>query len=353
MFPDDGDGPRHFPAEDVVHVVTDLDVLPRTPGSVRLELAGGDLLFGRVVGSEADLLDFDSPSLGPIRVPLDRIVAWKTPAADDPRLRSAVEALTDRERDDVDALLLTNGDVLRGFVATIDRDGFVIETDAGRSRVGHAAVAAVAMVPVDPAGSRPAEPKRPVATLLTTNGQRLTVSALDWSDASASVTVFGRIAYRIPADRIARIDVVGGRWQWLTDLEPISYEHTPALSLDWGWKTDRNVAGGPLRVSGRTYQHGLGVHSECSITFDLVGAFSRFVTSMGLDDQAGPYADVDVEIRVDGQLRFTRRGIRPGTLHGPVRLDVTEAKRIKLTVLFGRNADLQDRFDWIETALIR
>ena len=166
-------------------------------------------------------------------------------------------------------------------------------------------------------------------------------------------TVLDRTAIQIPADRVARLDVVGGRWQWLTAIQPISYEHTPALSLAWEWQLDRNVIGGPLRVASRTYAHGLGVHSQCAVTFDLEGAYGQFVTSMGLDDDSGPYADVDVEIRVDGQRRFAKQGLTPGTLHGPIRLDVTGAKRIQLVVKFGRNADLQDRFNWIEAALIR
>jgi hypothetical protein len=337
-----------------VHIVTDRDRIGKDPDSVRLELAGGDLLFGRVTAFEDDLLVLESPTIGPVRVPLERIAAWKTPAAQDPRFRSALAALTNDDEDATDALLLTNGDVLRGFVAAIDEAGFLLETDSGgRSRVAHDPIVAAALVPIYPVDNRLDPPQGPRATVLTTDGQRLTASTLGWSDVLVTATVFERIPQRIPTDRIARIDVIGGRWEWLTALQPISYEHSPALSLDWGWQVDRSVTGSPLRVAGRTYQHGLGVHSRCSITFDLMGAFSEFVTSMGLDDRAGPYADVDVEIRVDGQLRFTRQGIRPGTLHGPVRLEVTGARRIKLTVLFGRNADLQDRFDWIEAALIR
>ena len=354
LYPDDGDGPRHFPARDVVHIITDRDPIGKDPDSVRLELAGGDLLFGRVTAFEDGLLVLDSGTIGPVRVPLERIAAWKTPAAQDPRFRSALAALTNHDEDATDALLLTNGDVLRGFVAAIDEAGFLLETDSGgQSRVAHDPIVAAAMVPIDPVDDRLDPPQGPRATVLTTDGQRLTASTLGWSDVSVTATVFDRIPQRIPTDRIARIDVIGGRWVWLTALQPISYEHTPALSLDWGWQVDRSVTGSPLRVAGKTYPRGLGVHSRCSITFDLMGAFSEFVTSMGLDDRAGPYADVDVEIRVDGQLRFTRQGIRPGTLHGPVRLEVTGARRIKLTVLFGRNADLQDRFDWIEAALIR
>lgn len=111
--------------------------------------------------------------------------------------------------------------------------------------------------------------------------------------------------------------------------------------------------GGILRVGGREFERGIGVHSEASLLYDLQGAYGRFVTSFGLDDDTGSYADVDVEIRVDGQLRFRETSVRPGTLHGPIRIDTANADRVQLSVLFGSNADIQDRFDWIEPALIR
>ena len=94
-------------------------------------------------------------------------------------------------------------------------------------------------------------------------------------------------------------------------------------------------------------------HGQSSITFDLKGSYSEFVTYLGLDDDTGPFANVDVEIRVDGQLRFEQQDISPGVLHGPVRLKVNGAQRIKLSVLLGDNADIQDRFNWVEAALIR
>ncbi len=53
------------------------------------------------------------------------------------------------------------------------------------------------------------------------------------------------------------------------------------------------------------------------------------------------------------KLRFAQQNVRRGALHGPVRLDVKRANRIELVVDFGENGDLQDRFDWVEPALIR
>jgi hypothetical protein len=338
---------RRFPVADIVELATDYPAVTPGPGLVTVELAHGDRLIGRVTGGGDDSVALETRSLGTVSVPLDRILLWKAPvsvARDD---SSAFEAFAEARGDD-DAVLLANGDVVRGLIASIDSSGFAVETDAGGSLIPHDSVVVAAMLPLGPP---PLDGV--VAKIVTTDGQRLTASRLEWSGTSASAAVLGDVILRIPAERVARVAVLGGRWEWLTALEPISFQHTPALSLPWEWAVDRNAAGGPIRVAGQQFEHGLGVHSESSITFDLRGDYAEFTTSMGLDDDSGPYANVDVEIRVDGQLRFDQQAITPGRLYGPIRLDVTGARRIKLTVLFGANADIQDRFDWVEAALIR
>jgi hypothetical protein len=83
------------------------------------------------------------------------------------------------------------------------------------------------------------------------------------------------------------------------------------------------------------------------------GRYAECVSLLGLDDDSGPYASVDVEIRVDGQTRWSRKGVLPGTLHGPVRVDLRGAKELELSVGFGANGDIQDRFNWVEAALVR
>ena len=154
-------------------------------------------------------------------------------------------------------------------------------------------------------------------------------------------------------DRVARIDFVGGRWEWLSRHDPISVESTSMLTLDWAYGVDRNVRGGPIVVAGERFLRGFGVHSRCVLTFALKGHYAEFVTSFGMDDDSGPFADVSVLVLVDGQRRFQKTGVRIATLTGPIRLDVTNAKRLELIVEFGENGDLQDRFDWVEPGLVR
>ena len=118
-------------------------------------------------------------------------------------------------------------------------------------------------------------------------------------------------------------------------------------------RLDRNVRGGPIVVAGERFLRGFGVHSRSALIFALKGRYTQFVTWFGMDDDSGPFADVSVLILVDGQRRYQQPGVRLGTLTGPVRLDVTNAKRIELIVEFGDNGDLQDRFDWVEPGLVR
>ena len=57
-----------------------------------------------------------------------------------------------------------------------------------------------------------------------------------------------------------------------------------------------------------------------------------------------------VKLPIFGDMMGT---ILAGALFGPVRLNVEKADRIELVVDFGEHGDLQDRFNWVDTALIR
>lgn len=340
--------PQTFATADVVEIVVDNPALAPQADAVRLELLGGDLLLGQVTGFADQRADFLTRTLGTLAVPLSRIRLLRTAAADSAQNRRTLKELLAQPAGADDALLLVNGDVLRGLIVAIDDQTFTIETRQGVSGIPASRVAAAVVVPLDvPNGPTPR------VRIHTTDGQRLTATQFHWTGFSALAAVLEQTQLKIAGDRIDRLDLIGGRWVWITALDPISYQHTPALSLPWSWHADRNVVGSPIRVAGRQFDRGLGVHGQSSITFDLKGAYAEFVTYLGLDDDTGPYANVDVEIRVDGQLQFQQQNITPGTLHGPVRLNVLGAQRIKLSVLLGANVDLQDRFDWVEAALIR
>ncbi len=326
---------------------------PRARDGV-LRLVGGDFLYGRLAETEEGAVTLETPGLGSVPVPLDRIVAWEPPAFRLGRGAARLDAglavaspLVGDELDE-DVVLLNNGDVARGFVTAIDEAGVTLERDTEQAVISTDLVVAVRLV--EPA---PVRVDGPYVVVQLARSGRLTVTDLNWSGKSIRVQPSFGPPRRIDADRVVRVDVFGGRWERLSARTPINESQTPMLALTWPYRVNENVRGGAMLVGGERFDSGLGVHSRSSLTFALDDETQEFVTWFGMDDDSGPLADVDVLIRVDGSPRFESKHVRRGTLHGPVRIDVRRAKELELIVDFGENGDLQDRFNWIEPALIR
>ncbi len=340
-------GERRIPLADVVRVATATMVSTPDRRDLTLTLINGDRLHGRLVETVDETVAVDGIDFGRIRIALESIAGIDTERATQPAFRASVDWL-DRSRNEAeDHILLSNGDVVSGLIVTMDADGIAVEGTLGETIVPHRRIVAVRFAPM-----RAPVLHSPHGVITLRTSGRLTAGDLSWAGKVIEARLQGGQSIVLEAERIVRLDVIGGRWQWLSQHQPISFEHTPMLSLDWAYANDHNVLGGPISVAGKTFEHGIGVHSRSSLTYDLKGLYDAFVTSFGVDDDSGPFADVDVAVFVDGQRRFEKAHVRRGVLHGPVRLDVKRAKRVSLLVDFGENGDVQDRFNWVETALV-
>lgn len=345
----------------------------------RVRLHNGDILDGWPTEGVEDVLSLQNRDLGLARIPIEMIAGLELAPARTPAWTRRVADLMTAPATE-DRVLMTNGDALPGFISSIDSDAFTLDAPSGATEIPRDVVVAVRFADAPPA--RGASPCFRVDLL---EGGRVTLESVTWQDnVIRGLAVFGE-EVRAGADRIRALHWVGGRWTWLSDVEPVSVTETPMLSLDWPHRRNRSVRGGPLVVSGRAFEHGLGVHSRSVLAYDLAGEFSEFVTSFGLDDDSGPAGDVSIRILVDDKVRFEQQHVRRGRLFGPVRIDLMgqrpaggnpssaddrqnrpttrpsdspnpdapAAKRLHLIVDFGDNGDIEDRFDWIEPALIR
>ena len=339
---------KRIPFAEIVRLTADRVAPSTSPHDFVIELAGGDRLHGQLADGDGETVIVDTLDLGRIPLPLELLERIDSPRARQAAYRDSVEWLDRTGSTDEDRILLTNGDIVRGFITVVSVDGIAIESGLGETMVPHGTIVAARF-----AAPRSPSPNLPYQVLALRASGRLTVTNLDWSGDVVKVNAFGGSRIVIEAERIAGVEMFGGRWEWLSLHRPISYQHTPMLSMGWDYVRDRNVLGKPLTVAGKTYERGIGVHSRASLTFDLGGKYREFVSAFGIDDDSGPHADVAVSILVDGRQRFQQSHVRRGKLHDVVRLDVTEAKRIELIVDFGDNGDIQDRFNWIEPALIR
>jgi hypothetical protein len=350
----------------------------------------GDVLCGRVIGARGETVVMETADLGEVPIPLDAIariasaraatgvhresLQWLDRASAESAGRSTVgppkadsasspNALESAFGGEDDRVLLTNGDVLRGFISAIDADGIAIDTGIGPTTAPFRLVIAARL-----AYAVPTATPRPYAIVTLRDGARLTATGLEWADEGVEAKLRTGTRVRIDADRVVAVDVIGGRWEWLSDslaqnalerfgrtggCQLVSYEQSPMLGPGWEYLAGRNVLSGPILVAGVPYDRGIGVHSRSNLIFELNGEYREFVTSFGMDDDSGPLADVTVVVLVDGQRRFEKAHVRRGSLFGPVRVDVSHAGRIELIVEYGDNGDMQDRFDWVEPGLIR
>ena len=330
--------------EDIVMLETGQTVQPPRAGDITVALTGGDVLYGRLDGTLPDGLRLVTTDLGTLELPLESVASvelappgQQPPGGDPP---------TEIKRDDV--VRLRNGDLLRGFVVALDAEQVTLEQGSDTVSVQTELMAGIYLAAGEP--PRPAV-LHAVATL--TQSGRVTLTELNWRDGLIEARCLHGPQVRIARSALVKLDLLGGRWEWLTRHQPISFEHTPMLGLDFDYTPDRNVLGEPLTVAGKTFDHGIGVHSRTRLVYDLRGEYREFVTEFGMDDHSGAYADVDVAIYVDGRQLLARPHVRPGELHVPSRFNVSHGKRLELIVDFGAAGDLQDRFDWINPALVR
>jgi hypothetical protein len=315
-------------------------------------LANGDRLAARpaAIDELAVTAAWEEFSAWPaVQIPLETVRAM---VLDLPRL-SAVrgelvgEALARRAGSD--AVLLRNGDRLVGTLAGL-RDGtWSVEGATGARTVDTGGVRA-AVLDAELTSFPPLSGRRVLLTL--TDGSWLTVAdaALD-SDVLDVKTAFGA-DLRIPLAQVAAARFLGGEARWLSEVEPGDYGFTPFLASEWPWVRDRNVLGRPLRLRGREYPLGIGLHSRAELTFPLDASYQRLRGTLGVDDAAEGQGGVVFAVEADGRRIFESDPVGGRSDPLPLDVDVTGAKQITLIAEFGPRADVRDYADWCDLVLL-
>lgn len=333
-------------------------------GTWLLTTHGGGQSAIEIIGGDERVLRVRDSLLGELLVPMDRLARLV-------RKDQHLEGL--HEQVDEDFLLLTSGDRVKGVVVRFSQDGLVFFDGDSERKAAWALVKALAMSGPPPRASTVEEDRSLRAMIFLTNDSRLLVdtftardrlieaspSELDIQSMPDDHGGVKQTSIRIPIDQIRRIEVLGGRRTWLSTVRPTDYQMTPYFDIRWPYRVDRNVLGGPLRMQGRTYERGVGLHSACRIAWRIEDRHTRLRCRFGIDDTAGPLADVMVRILLGDQeiVAFDRlrQGEAPRELDIPLPIDRTIAsfeRLLTFEVEFGANGDIHDRVNIVDAALI-
>jgi len=136
------------------------------------------------------------------------------------------------------------------------------------------------------------------------------------------------------------------------NVAPIELMDTTDVTT--GWREpgiNRSCEGRPLRVGGRTWEKGLGVHAPSKGVFDLEGNAARFEATVGVDDES--FGTVTFRVLGDGKLLWDsgRISARDKTRTKDVSVDLAGVQILTLEVTdFDGNRD-GDHADWLDARI--
>ena len=312
---------REMPAADVVawgalvepthHILV---VLPR----------GGLIVVDNALVDGEQLLAV-SPTFGKLSLPIDGAagIIFRPPldrAAFD-KLLSRVAAPGGRG----DRLLLQNGDELTGTITAMDDNRVVLQATTDSLEVKIDTLLAITF---DPTLSDAPQVDGLRAIVGFSDGSRVTSVEMVADAQSALLKLPGGMQLKAPTASIVALQILGGRAVYLSDLKPTSYRHLPYLQLSWPYHDDRSALSSALRVQGRLYLKGLGMHSPSRLTYELDQPYRRFDAQVAVDDATRGHGSVVFRVFVDDgsgtwQERADSGIVRGGQPPKPISIDLS------------------------------
>ena len=236
----------------------------------------------------------------------------------------------------LDQVYLTNGDALSGRVTEISAS-----TTAGETMV----------LLLMTGQSEPVEiPKKKIAGICwkkTKNdgsesvlvvglrdGSCLDTKSLSTADGRFSAKLACGVSVSGEVSDVVHFRSLGSHVIYVSDVEPDDYRHEPYLDIEWPYRRDRNVLGGPLVVKGHTYANGVGVTTAARLSYQVPPDRVRFAASVAIDDAAEGRGSVVFRVYVrngeDWQLAFSSPVVRGGETPQAVTADLAGAREIAL-----------------------
>ncbi len=326
--------------------------LPDVPVGPQVVLATGERLRGVVVTMDEEALRLRSESVGMIRVPLECVYGVILAVESDPTVCNRLVSAIRSHQPDADELWLANDDRLRGTILSVASDKITLDQDGTELTVPRNQVKVI-VLNRQLIACEPPEGLHAVAVLDDGSELRLTRAQLRGSRLHG-LTGYGSAEVTIPLERLRLLEFYGGRVVYLSDLEPARYRYVPYLGrLRYGWQRDQAIGGTPLRLRGRRYRKGIGVHSRSELTYTLNGEYRLFRAVVGVDDNTGGGGSVVFRVLVDGQEKFRSEPLTGNSAPATIQIPLDGAKELTLITDFGAFGDVLDHADWADALLIR
>ena len=304
----DADGGRTWKWVDVVSVRFEVRTTSVEPRGAALWLANGDRLVAKATAIKDEQLKANWVRFGDwptLSLPLESILGLTLSLPQAHERRDEIAAWLLDRRQARDELRLFNGDVITGELKEWSDGKLTLAAGAGNVTLSSGDVREIGF-------------NSELLTLPSTKDVCWLVSLVDGSRvtlrASQSrlegmvlkATHVTGARWDVPLEAVSELRVLNGRAVFLSDLTPVEMRHTPFLASarEWPLQRDRSVSGGPLRLGGREFPKGVGLHSRAVVTYELSSTYRAFHAIIGLDDTTTPAGSVTCVVEVDGRRAF-------------------------------------------------
>ncbi len=310
-------------------------------GPFTLFLQGGDRVGGEPAAMTGEQMQWHSPTLGEIRLPLRDLVAIGAGGATAPEQRGSDDAVT-----------LANNDQVHGIVTAIGGGKITVQTQNGNTDLPLAAIRLISFAA--PAGKR--QPRQSFRVRLD-DGTAIAAQSLALDGNALRFTIPGNAPSSIDLARVCAIEQINGPVSWLSVRPPSESVYVPFISPGQSWpaQMDRSVTGDVLRFRDATFAHGIGVHAFSRLTWPLDGSWTAFRTQYAIDGDSADAvaADVTVRLKLDGKVVYEQPHVHGGILSPVIVQQLENARSLTLEVDFGNRMDTRARLNWIEPALLK
>ena len=168
-----------------------------------------------------------------------------------------------------------------------------------------------------------------------------------WAGASLG-TFTNSFTTNVPAHGVVALKVVGSApllpglgTNYLSSFQSV-YSY-----VGWGSLTsNKSIGGNSIKLNGKTYSQGLGVHAFSGLEYRLGGIASRFQSDVGVDDESSTNGSVVFHVLANGTEIFTSAVLKGSAAHQSVNLDVTGVNRLTLGVSDADDGINSDHADW-------
>jgi len=323
--------------------------------------ATGEFLPGRI-GSTAGRAIRIEPAAGgegagagldPIDVPLGgvRAIVLDPAAASEPIYRAAVEGKSPEK----DLFLVRKGTGIikaEGVLEALGDAAATVEHGGRSRRLRRDTIAAIVLARIAGSASGSARP----VVLWLRGGGRIPAEGAELSSGPGGsilrADVLG-VSWRVPAELVQRVTFGGDRIRYLSDLRPEKEEALGLFGKGFPYRPDLSVTGRPIRLGGREYRKGIGVHPRSVLSFGLDGRFGLFAARVGIDDASAGGAEAVITVRGDGQV-LHREIVGAGRMPRDLLLPVAGVRTLEIEADFIPGDDgIGAHVDWAEARLLR